>query len=466
MNITLQKKTSVTTTQSDVSTLLVMGNQFYNEKNYAKAFEYYTKAANQGNAQAQCNLGFCYDKGQGVAQSYTEAVKWYRKAADQGFARAQYNLGVSYEKGEGVAQSYTEAVKWYRKAADQGYASAQSNLGYCYKYGQGVAQSYTEAVKWYRKAADQGLALAQNNLGVCYEKGEGVAQSYTEAMKWYRKAADQGNALAQYNLGNLYKEGKGVVTNSQTAKYWYEKAASQGHKEAKKALDEINAMEAASQEYRKSLGDVKVEPRIVQSKNVDSPLRLIANDVTAKTENVCDHNGMPTALIKVITTARGLYFHVEGKEGFPKVVKVEQKTGEVWVYVPQGVTGFSVIDRHNNVWSVSSDKPIVEAGKTYKMTLGWDTEKIPQTSTVTGQVVDAKTGEPLIAVSVQVVGTQLGTVTDINGKFVIKNVPDSASTLRICYIGYEMEEETIYPSEMKIFMKPESSSSSRKSKKR
>jgi len=67
-----------------------------------------------------------------VAQDYVDAVKWNRKAADEGFAPAQSNLGVMYEHGQGVAQDYAEAAKWYRKAADQDYVLGQSNLGLMY----------------------------------------------------------------------------------------------------------------------------------------------------------------------------------------------------------------------------------------------------------------------------------------------------------------------------------------------
>jgi TPR repeat protein len=35
-----------------------------------------------------------YFKGKGVAQDLGEAVRWTRKAADQGYANAQFNLGV------------------------------------------------------------------------------------------------------------------------------------------------------------------------------------------------------------------------------------------------------------------------------------------------------------------------------------------------------------------------------------
>jgi len=40
-----------------------------------------------------------YANGYGVIEDDVEAVKWYRKAADQGDATAQYNLGVMYKNG-------------------------------------------------------------------------------------------------------------------------------------------------------------------------------------------------------------------------------------------------------------------------------------------------------------------------------------------------------------------------------
>ena len=90
-----------------------------------------------------------------------------RLAAEQGDADAQFNLGVMYADGEGVPQDYQEAVKWYRLAAEQGYADAQANLGARYDTGRGVSQDYQEAVKWYRLAAEQGYTFAQFNLGSC-----------------------------------------------------------------------------------------------------------------------------------------------------------------------------------------------------------------------------------------------------------------------------------------------------------
>ncbi|MFU2419170.1 MAG: tetratricopeptide repeat protein [Bacteroidota bacterium] len=62
-------------------------------------------AAEQGFADAQCNLGLMYDYGSGVEVSNEKAVEWYLKAEEQGLADAQNNLGVMYKNGRGVEQS-------------------------------------------------------------------------------------------------------------------------------------------------------------------------------------------------------------------------------------------------------------------------------------------------------------------------------------------------------------------------
>ena len=51
---------------------------------------------------------------------YEQAFPVCSKAAEQGDAAAQYNLGWMYRFGKGVQQNYSKAVKWYRKAAEQG----------------------------------------------------------------------------------------------------------------------------------------------------------------------------------------------------------------------------------------------------------------------------------------------------------------------------------------------------------
>jgi TPR repeat protein len=60
-----------------------------------------------------------YYNGQGVQQDFPEAAKWTRKAAEQGYAPAQADLGVLYWNGQGVPQNVVLAYMWLSLAAEQ-----------------------------------------------------------------------------------------------------------------------------------------------------------------------------------------------------------------------------------------------------------------------------------------------------------------------------------------------------------
>jgi iron complex outermembrane receptor protein len=55
---------------------------------------------------------------------------------------------------------------------------------------------------------------------------------------------------------------------------------------------------------------------------------------------------------------------------------------------------------------------------------------------ISGVVTDSETGEPLLGANVQVTQTLLGAITDVNGRFVVRQVPPGEHLLRISFIGY------------------------------
>jgi TPR repeat protein len=87
-----------------------------------------------------------------VTADPAQALAWFRKAAEQGNAAAQNNIGFMYEIGRAVSLDYAEAVKWYRKSAEQGWAAAQASLGLLYSGGAGVPQDVIEADMWFQIA--------------------------------------------------------------------------------------------------------------------------------------------------------------------------------------------------------------------------------------------------------------------------------------------------------------------------
>ena len=266
------------------------GIRHYKPDDVAAAVRELEPLAEQGNAEAQFNLGSLYYQGWGVPQDYKEAAQWMRKAAEQGHVFAQATLGSLYAEGvRGVEKDYPQALMWFICAAargdmealefrdslanrmtptqiteaqrlarefkpqnvytkslqefkalgEQGDVAAQFKVGLIYYKGQGVPPDYPEAINWFKKAALQGHPLAQYNAGYMYEKGEGTPQDYVEAAKYYRRAAERGNQLAQYNLGYMYEKGQGVSTDEAQALMWYNLAAIQGETKAKAARDRI-----------------------------------------------------------------------------------------------------------------------------------------------------------------------------------------------------------------------------------
>lgn len=75
-----------------------------------------------------------------------------------------------------------------------------------------------------------------------------------------------------------------------------------------------------------------------------------------------------------------------------------------------------------------------------------------QTTSVRGIVISADDGEPIIGASVVVKGTSTGTVTDLDGNFTINNVPSSAKTLVISYIGMKQQEVAVQSGRIRVVM--------------
>ncbi|HLX85380.1 MAG TPA: GAF domain-containing protein [Terriglobales bacterium] len=94
--------------------------------------------------------------------------------ANQGDADAQWQLGLRYHNGEGVAQSDSQAMLWFQMAAEQGHVTAQSALGAYYWVGRGVPRDLSKSYFWSEIAMAQGDDISKSRL-------EGLSSQMTQA---------------------------------------------------------------------------------------------------------------------------------------------------------------------------------------------------------------------------------------------------------------------------------------------
>ena len=187
-------------------------------------FERVEKAAKQGDAVSQRNLGYCYEKGLFVEKDPEKALEWYIKAGDQeneaGDPKdvvANYNAGQLYRTGEGVDTNLEAAIKYYFRAASKNDIAAQNALGVVYetKYEKDENKTDLEmATRWYLRAGQQDDAIAQTNIGSFFSEGTNItAQDYSEAYFWYSLALrneenqrELSEASDPNHLRNTYKD--------------------------------------------------------------------------------------------------------------------------------------------------------------------------------------------------------------------------------------------------------------------
>ena len=145
------------------------GISHFDNGKFKESYQALAPLAAKGDAKAQVYIGVMYYNGQGVKESNKEAFNWFQKAAKQGNAQGQYELAQMYIFGFGVPSNETEpdkkAIDLYTKAANQGHADAQYELGVLYITGKGVESSEEKGMAWIKKAAKQGHTRAREFAG-------------------------------------------------------------------------------------------------------------------------------------------------------------------------------------------------------------------------------------------------------------------------------------------------------------
>ena len=149
-------------------------------------------------------LGIKYYNGEGVSQDYAKAFSYFSKAADMGSAAAQNNLGWMYYEGKHFEQDYHKAYDYFKMAADRGNIYAVGNLGMMYYYGQYVQKDPQKAFDLLKKASesDDPPGDAMRVLSACYRYGVGTTIDNEKAEYWLKKSAEYGDNQAKMVLEN------------------------------------------------------------------------------------------------------------------------------------------------------------------------------------------------------------------------------------------------------------------------
>ncbi|MGB0684396.1 MAG: tetratricopeptide repeat protein [Magnetovibrionaceae bacterium] len=244
-----------TEAQVELAMDFLEGNQVkFIAQDINRAAEWFLRAAELGNAQAQNQIGNMYLSGQGVEQDTTRAAKWHEAAAKQGIIDSKVKFGRMLIDGNGIEQDAKKGIEIMAEGVSATMdTDLEREIAQAYLEGRGVEQDIPMAVEWLEKLGRKGDSWAQFQLAKLFYNGTGIKQNMVAAEYWLRDPAGKANyPLAQYLLGTLYRDGLGVPQEYTIAFQWFERAGLQGHV---KSLQELSALHQRGRGTERSLAN-------------------------------------------------------------------------------------------------------------------------------------------------------------------------------------------------------------------
>lgn len=197
--------------------------------NHDRAKELYLELANEGNANAMNNYA-C------ELNDKKESFEWFLKAADNGNDYGIWNIARYYRDGTAVEKDLAKAIDLFENAASKGVEGAMIDLARLYRYGDdGIEINYEKAIEWYLKAAERNHPDKYIDIAELFKK----KQDLNNAITFYKKAIESNIEEAIIKLAELYEDNEGLMHHLQNAIFWYRKAAKKGNENAKVALKRL-----------------------------------------------------------------------------------------------------------------------------------------------------------------------------------------------------------------------------------
>jgi uncharacterized protein len=148
-------------------------------------------AAEAGIPEAQFWLGMFLGNNRFGVTDKVASLQWFRKAAEGGNADADAELCMDYQIGEELPVDFAQAAYWCRLAAEHvpdlgGAGAGRNNLGILYEIGEGVPQDYVQAYMWLS------LAHVKENIAEIEPKmtAEEISRGKQLAADWLKHHPD------------------------------------------------------------------------------------------------------------------------------------------------------------------------------------------------------------------------------------------------------------------------------------
>lgn len=185
-------------------------------------------------SDALLRLGDYYSDGIAVPVDYARAFDFYRKAAEAGRAGGTLRMAEMLIAGQGVAADVPKGLAMLETLAGEDYPAALVRLGEIYINGiPGYVEAEPEqALALLRRAADGGDATAMMLFGDALVRVRGASADARDVLSAYQRAADLGRTDALLKIGDYWTEGALVPVDLAEGYAAYERAAAAGSSSA------------------------------------------------------------------------------------------------------------------------------------------------------------------------------------------------------------------------------------------
>ena len=192
------------------------------EKDTKYAYQLLLESAEEGCQESQ--LAICYDyiSGEYNEIDYCKAAEWYSRAFDINIDNALYELGQRAYFGLGIDENISAAVELFTLASSKGNYEAMELLGLCFADKEWEGHDYNKAKGWYEKAITNGSIDACGLLAEIYEEGFAGEIDYEKAFSYYLLGDERGDKDSELKIGILLAQGKGIDKDLARAKEIYE----------------------------------------------------------------------------------------------------------------------------------------------------------------------------------------------------------------------------------------------------